>query len=49
MEQRIGSCSLCGGDVLGFVGVWMATVPPPPPRCSGCGARPAADVIQMVK
>jgi len=49
MEQRIGSCSLCGGDVRGFVGVWMGVTPPLPPRCTGCGARPAGDVIEMRK
>lgn len=48
MEQRVGSCSICGGDVMGYRGVWMAVVPPPPDRCSGCGAVAAADVIQMV-
>ena len=38
MNQVIGSCSLCGGDVVGFCGVWMAVTPPPPARCSACGA-----------
>lgn len=37
-EQRIGTCSECGGSVYGWVGGWMATVPPPPPRCRDCGA-----------
>jgi len=47
MSQRIGACSLCGGDVIGFVGSWMSINPPPPARCSGCGALPASDVIPM--
>lgn len=47
MMVRIGTCSLCGSDVLGFQGAWMSVTPPPPPRCSGCGAVAAADVIQM--
>ena len=41
-HQRIGTCSICGGDVMGHVGPWMGTVPPPPPRCSNCGAVSAA-------
>lgn len=49
MEQRIGKCSLCGGDVVGYVGVWMSVSPPPPPRCTSCGAGLASDVIPMVK
>lgn len=38
MEQRVGTCSLCGGDVIGFRGAWWATIPPPTDRCSSCGA-----------
>jgi len=49
MNQRIGSCSLCGGDVISFVGSWMSISPPPPARCSGCGATSASDVIPMVR
>lgn len=49
MDQRIGACSLCGGDVVGFRGAWMATVPPPPDRCTSCGARRAEDVIPMTR
>lgn len=37
-EQRIGECSLCGGDVMGHVGAWWSTEPPPPPECTTCGA-----------
>ena len=46
---RVGTCSLCGGDVMGFRGVWMATFPPPPDECSSCGAVPAYnnDIIPM--
>lgn len=41
MRTVIGTCSLCGGDVVGHSGVWMATIPPPPARCSSCGATEA--------
>lgn len=37
-EQVIGSCSICGGDVVGYVGPWFSIVPPPPAKCSRCGA-----------
>lgn len=48
-EQRIGACSICGGEVRGHVGPWMGVVPPPPPRCQKCGAVSAAHdpVIRM--
>lgn len=37
---RIGRCSICGGDVMAFTGMfYMSTVPPGPPSCSQCGAR----------
>jgi hypothetical protein len=49
MEQSIGSCSLCGGDVVGHVGAWWSVLPPPPARCTSCGARAATGpVIPMV-
>src|SRR5688572_2259203 len=32
-DQRIGTCSICGGDVVGHVGPFLSTVPPPPPKC----------------
>lgn len=48
-EQRIGVCSICGGEVVGYRGAWMATIPPPPDRCTSCGAVRAADVIEMVR
>ena len=38
MEQKIGRCSLCGGDVVAFRGAWGGITPPPPARCSSCGA-----------
>lgn len=41
-EQRIGECSICGGDVYGHVGSLLSTVPPPPPTCRKCGAVSAA-------
>lgn len=49
MNIRVGTCSLCGGDVMGFRGAWGATIPPPKDTCSRCGAVEASDVIQMVK
>ena len=48
-EHRVGTCSLCGGDVVGFRGAWMSILPPPPDRCSRCGAVARGDVIEMVK
>lgn len=45
--QRVGSCSICGGDVVGYRGIWMCINPPPPDKCSGCGAVAAGDVIKM--
>lgn len=47
MEQRLGTCSICGGDVYGHVGAWWGTVPPPPASCRSCGAVEARSVIQM--
>jgi hypothetical protein len=41
-EQKIGTCSICGGEVIGWVGPFWSTVPPPPPRCASCGAVSAA-------
>lgn len=49
MNQRVGTCSLCGGDVVGFRGAWGAIVPPPPDKCSRCGAVRADDVVPMVR
>ncbi len=39
MNKRIGSCSICGGDVV-MPNIWHGTVPPVP-RCRGCGATAA--------
>lgn len=38
MYQEIGTCSLCGGSVVGFSGAWFGVIPPPPARCTFCGA-----------
>ena len=49
MNQVIGRCSICGGEVVGHVGAWWATIPPPPAKCSSCGAVEArGPVIPMV-
>ena len=50
MRQRIGTCSLCGGDVMGDRGAWHSVLPPPPDECTSCGAvaRGQSDVIEMV-
>lgn len=49
MQQRVGTCSLCGGAVMGYRGVWMSISPPPPDTCSGCGAVRGDDVIEMAR
>lgn len=48
-RARIGTCSLCGGDVIGHRGAWWAVIPPPADQCSRCGAlrADADDVIPM--
>lgn len=48
-QHRVGTCSLCGGTVVGYRGVWMAIIPPPPDRCTTCRAVAASDVIPMVR
>lgn len=48
-DQRIGTCSLCGGEVHGFRGAWHSVVPPPPDRCTRCGAVTKLDVIEMAR
>ncbi len=47
-EQRIGSCSICGGDVVAWVGPWMGLNPPPRPHCTLCNATARTDVVPMV-
>lgn len=46
--KRVGTCSICGGDVFGVRGAWMSTNPPPPDTCRQCGAVAASDIIPMV-
>jgi len=48
MEQRIGTCSICGGSVVGWQGAWWGVQSPPAAKCSGCGAVMQSDVIPMV-
>ena len=48
MKKRIGTCSICGGNVMGVRGAWMSVNPPPPDTCSLCGAVRRIDVIEMV-
>lgn len=45
--QRVGTCSICGGDVVGFRGAWHSVNPPPPDTCQICGAVARSDVIAM--
>jgi len=47
MRQRVGSCSICGGSVEGERGAWYSVNPPPPDRCTSCGATRGDDVIEM--
>lgn len=44
---RLGACSICGGDVMGYT-LWIGDGSPPPTKCVRCGARPKGDVIDMV-
>lgn len=46
-EQRVGTCSLCGGSVHGHRGAWWGIQPPPPDHCLHCGAVAKTDVIEM--
>lgn len=49
MDGVIGTCSQCGGAVIGHVGGWWSVVPPPPPRCQSCGGVvPSRPVIKTV-
>lgn len=50
-KQVIGSCSICGGNVVAYTGAWMSILPPPLPTCTHCGAvnaRSELPVIPMV-
>lgn len=47
-SDTVGTCSLCGGAVVGVRGVWMSVLPPPPDRCTQCGAVERSAVIDMV-
>lgn len=40
MNQRIGTCSLCGGAVTIYSGAWGGSAPPQA-TCGSCGATPA--------
>lgn len=49
--DKIGKCSLCGGEVVGDDGAWFGK-PPPPSYCLGCGAtskRTPDNVIPMYR
>lgn len=48
-QQRVGTCSLCGGDVIGTRGAYWSVLPPPPDMCSRCLAVAQSDVIPMVR
>jgi hypothetical protein len=37
MNQVIGRCSNCGGQVVSWEGPWYSVSPPPPPTCQSCG------------
>ena len=45
--QRVGTCSLCGGDVYGHRGAWMGGDSPRPDTCGNCGAVRGEDIIPM--
>lgn len=49
MRERVGTCSICGGDVIGYRGAWQSVLPAPPDECRACGAVAAAqsDAIPM--
>lgn len=48
MNEKIGVCSLCGGNVYGHVGPWWGVVPPPPARCTRCGAYPVGHAERVI-
>lgn len=45
-SQVVGTCSLCGGDVVLPVVFW--SVAPPPPTCTRCGAQAAAPALPVI-
>lgn len=46
--RKIGTCSLCGGNVLAYTGPWASVSPPPEPCCASCNAVVADEpVINM--
>lgn len=47
METRVGTCSECGGAVVGFRGAWMSVNPPPPDYCANCGGVAQQDIIKI--
>ena len=47
-KQVIGSCSICGGNVVAYVGAWHSVLPPPPPTCSHCGAVDARSTLPVI-
>lgn len=47
-RRRVGTCSVCGGDVVGVRGAWFSVLPPPPDTCSSCGGVAASDVVPVV-
>lgn len=49
MDSRIGTCSLCGGDVMAWTGAWWSVNPPPSARCVKCNAVQSKDIIQMTR
>ena len=44
---RVGSCSVCGGNVYGVRGAWHSVTPAPPDECRNCGATSVSDTIKM--
>ena len=47
MYYRIGTCGLCGGDVIGWRGAWYGDNAPEGDKCKACDTFVACDVIQM--
>lgn len=44
MEAPVGTCSICGGEVVKHVGAWHAVVPPRG-RCTSCGGVEASGPV----